>query len=112
VSFIVLLLLVLVGIGVFFSPQLFLHRALLDAKRSKVTSIQKEYEEIHRSIEQENGSSEDLSLCLEVTDRRLENAKSIRTWPYDILSVGKLAAASLIPWLTLSQKILALPIGS
>jgi len=105
---VVIVVLVLVGVGGFFAPMLVLHFALADAKQRALVDIRKEYEEMHRSTEQADGSSEDLSFRLEITDRRLESVKSVDTWPYDVYSVGELFAASVIPGLTLIEKILRL----
>jgi len=102
----IIALLILVGLVAFFAPTLLLHFALEDAKRRALVDLRKQYEEIHRLTEQEDGSSEDLSLRLEITDRRLESVKSIETWSYDIISVSELLAASVIPWLTLAERSL------
>lgn len=101
-------LFVLAGVVFFLAPQLVLHAALLDAKREVLVGVRKEYEEIRELIGTD--PPDDLSLRLDVTDRRLENAKSIRTWAYDVSSAGKLAAASVIPWLNLVEEALTLPL--
>jgi hypothetical protein len=102
------LIVVLVGVGVVFllAPQLILHDALMDAKRAELVEVRAEYRQMHQRTERE-GSSDDIALQLELTDRRLENAKAIRTWVYNLSSVGKLAAAAVIPGLTLVQKLVA-----
>lgn len=102
------LVVVLVATGaVFFAaPQLMLHDALSEAKREETVSIQAEYDEIHELIRTDADPPTDLSMRLEVADRRLENARSISTWVYNLSSVGKLAVASIIPWSTLVQQFL------
>lgn len=42
-----------------------------------------------------------------MTDRRLEGAKAIDTWMYDLSSVGKLVVASVVPGSTLVQELVA-----
>lgn len=93
------------GLVFFAAPQLILHDALADAKRAEIAAIREEYAELHRLVAAEEDPPEDLSLRLEVTDRRLENAQAISTWVYDLTSVGKLVAAAVIPWLTIVQDI-------
>jgi hypothetical protein len=97
---------VLVGVGIVFllAPQLILHDALMDAKRAELVEVRAEYRQMHQRTGQ-GGSSDDIALQLELTDRRLENAKAIRTWVYNLSSLGKLTAAALIPGLTLVQKL-------
>lgn len=100
--------LVLVGVVIFLAPMVILHVALVDSKRSRLVEVRREYDETHRLMEQGRQPDEAYSLRLEMTDRRLQNAKSIRTWPYNIVSTGKLVTASFIPWLTLVEKVSAL----
>lgn len=99
--------LVLTGTLLFLAPQVILHSALVDAKRDEIVALQDEQREIHRLTQRGSEPAEDLSLRLEASTQRLENAKSVRTWVYDISSVSKLVAASLIPWLNLFIQILA-----
>lgn len=94
----VIAILVLAGVLFFVAPQMILHAALLDAKRELLAELRKEYEAIQKRAQRDTDSPDALSLRLDVTDRQLESAKSIRTWAYDISSVGKLVAASIIPW--------------
>lgn len=93
------------GIVFFAAPQLILHDALADAKRAEIVAIREEYAELHRLVAAEDDPPGDLSLRLEVTDRQLENAQAISTWVYDLTSMGKLVAASVIPWLTIVQDV-------
>lgn len=99
-------LLVFAGSVFFLAPQLLLHDALMDAKRALLVEIRREYRDLLRDLERESTSSEAVSLRLKLVDRRLENAKAIRTWVYNFTSIGKLAVASVIPWLTLLQELL------
>jgi hypothetical protein len=95
------LLLALVGVVAFFAPFLVLHLELRHAKRRKLAEIRNEYDETRELMERDPEPSENLSFRLEVTDRRLESAKSIHTWPYNAASVWRLVTASVIPVLTL-----------
>ena len=95
-----------VGVVLFLAPQLVLHDALADAKRDVLAGIRAEYDEMDRLLRADDPPG-DLSLRLDVTDRRLEGATSIDTWVYDLSSVGKLVAASVIPWLALVQELVA-----
>ena len=106
----VIAILVLAGVVFFLAPQVVLHSALTDAKREVLVGIRKEYEEMQMSIRRGTEPLEDLPLRLDVTDRRLESAKSIRTWAYDVSSAGTLVASSVIPWLTLVEKMGELPL--
>lgn len=98
-------ILVLAGVIFFVAPQMVLHSALLDAKREVLADIRKKYGAIQKRAQQNTDTPDGLSLRLDVTDRRLESAKSIRTWVYDISSMGKLVAASVIPWLNIFIEI-------
>lgn len=103
----VIALLVFAGLVIFLAPQLRLHNALLDAKRDVLTEIRAEYDELYQSAQLGTPVPENLSPRLELTDRRLENAQAIRTWVYDLSSIGKLVAASIIPWLKLVQQFVS-----
>jgi hypothetical protein len=99
--------LVFLGVVFFLAPQLLLHDALLDAKRDVVAGIRAEYDEMAGQARGHGRASDDRSFRLEVTDRRLEGAQSIRTWVYDLPSVGALVVSSAIPWLTLVRDLLS-----
>lgn len=107
----IILLLIFMGVILFMAPQLALHSALLDAKREAQVKIRKEYEEMQQSLQENPGDAEHLSLQLEMTDRRLKSTNAIRTWPYNPKSVGKLATASIIPWLSVFERIARLVTG-
>jgi hypothetical protein len=100
---------VLVGVGVvfFLAPQLILHDALRDAKRSEVAALRNEYARLQRRMEREELSPDDVTSRLEVLDRRMENAKAIRTWVYDLSSIGRLVAAAALPGVTLVQEVVS-----
>jgi hypothetical protein len=98
--------LVTTGLVLFLAPQLILHDALMDAKRAELVTIRAEYRQMQRQAEQD-GSGDDIALRLQLTDRRLENAKAIRTWVYNLSSIGKLVTAGMIPGITLVQKLVA-----
>lgn len=100
-------LLVLIGAVLFLAPQLVLHDALSDAKREVLAGIRAEYEAMDERVRAAGEPAVDLPLRLEVTDRRLESANSIRTWVYDLSSLGGLVAASVIPWLTLVRELVS-----
>ena len=100
-------LLVFLGVVFFLAPQLLLHDALLDAKRDVLAGIRAEYDEMAGLARDPGEAPGDLSLRLEVTDRRLEEARSIGTWVYDLPSIGTLAVTSAIPWLTLLRELLS-----
>lgn len=97
--------LVVTGIVFFAAPQLILHDALVEAKHRKLVDIRREYTEMYHRMQQDVEPTETLPLELELTDRRLENAKAINTWVYNVSSISKLVAASVIPWLTLLQEV-------
>jgi hypothetical protein len=100
--------LVLVGVLHIAAPLLLLHDALQRARQELLTEIRHEYEEIRRSVRAGDEPPDRLSLWLEVTDRRRRNANSVSTWVYDVPSLSRLAAASVIPWLTLVEQVLPL----
>jgi hypothetical protein len=97
--------LVLTGLVLFLAPQLILHDALMDAKRTELATIRGEYREMYQQAKE--NADEDVSLQLQLTDRRLENAKAIRTWVYNLSAIGKLLAAAVLPGLTLVQKLVS-----
>lgn len=104
VGTVAIVLLVVAGIVFFLAPQLLLHDALQDAKRAALAEVRGEYAEIHRLAQTDAVPPETISTRLDVTDRRLANAQSIRTWVYRLSSVGKLATAAVLPWLTLVRE--------
>lgn len=101
---VLIVLVVVVGVVYFLAPQLILHDALAEAKQVELAEIRAEYEEIQELTRRDTVPSENLSLRLEVTDRRLENAESISTWVYDLSSIGMLVASSATPVLTFVQE--------
>lgn len=105
VGLVIIAVLVFVGLVFFLAPQLILHDALVDAKRTELAELRAEYRQIHQQLTSRGGSPADVELQLELTDRRLENANAIRTWVYNLSSIGKLAAAAVIPGLTLVQEV-------
>lgn len=110
-GFVALLLvatLVFIGVLHIMAPLLILHDALQKARQELLAEIRADYEEIRRSVRAGDESPDRLSLWLEVTDRRHQNAKSISTWVYDVPSLSRFVAASVIPWLTLVEHVLSL----
>jgi hypothetical protein len=98
--------LVFIGALHILAPLLILHDALQKARQELLADIRHDYEEIRRSVRAGEESPDRLSLWLEVTDRRHQNAKSISTWVYDVPSLSRFLAASIIPWLTLLEQVL------
>lgn len=98
--------LVFMGVVLLLAPQLILHDALMDAKRTELATIRVEYRQMYQAATEKN-THEDIGVQLQITDRRLENAKAIRTWVYDLSSIGKLATAAILPWLTLVQELVS-----
>lgn len=96
-------ILVVTGVVFFAAPQLILHDALVEAKHRALVDIRREYTEMHRRLREADPTGTP-SLELELIDRRLKNAEAINTWVYNVTSIGKLVAASVIPWLTLFQE--------
>jgi hypothetical protein len=98
--------LVFTGAVLFLAPQLILHDALVDAKRTELATIRVEYREMYQQVTDED-VDEDVAQQLRLIDRRLESAKAIRTWVYNISSIGKLATAAILPWITLVQELVS-----
>jgi hypothetical protein len=88
------------------APLLILHDALEKARQELLEEVRREYAEIRQSIRSAEESADELSLWLEVTDRRQQNAKAVSTWVYDLPSVSRFVAASVIPWWTIIQRAL------
>lgn len=101
-------LLVLTGLVFFIAPQLILHDALVDAKHAELYEIRREYHDLLDNSRPGGQTSDGISTRLELTDRRLDAAKAIDTWVYDLSSISKLVAASLIPWVTLLKDVRSL----
>lgn len=108
VALVLVATLVSVGVLHLAAPLLLLHDALGRARQELLADIRREYGEIRRSVRAGDDSPDRLSLWLEVTDRRHRNAKAVSTWVYDVPSLSRLAAASVIPWLTLVERLLSL----
>lgn len=100
--------LVLIGLLHIAVPLLILHDALQKARQELLREIRDDYDEIRCLIRDADESTDELSLWLEVTDRRQQNAKAISTWVYDLPSLSRFVAASVIPWLTLLERVLSL----
>jgi hypothetical protein len=98
--------LVVMGLVLFLAPQLILHDALMDAKRTELVTVRAEYRQLHQRTAETN-ADEDLALQLQLIDRRLENAKAIRTWVYNLSSIGKLVAAAITPGVALVRKLVS-----
>ncbi len=89
-------------------PLLTLHDALQDAQRELLAEIRADYDEIRHSVRTGDESPDRLSLWLEVTDRRQQNANAISTWVYDLSSLRRFLVAAAIPLLTLIDEVLSL----
>lgn len=100
--------LVLIGVLHIVTPLWILHDALQREQQDLLQEIRADYNEIRHLIREADETPDELSLWLEVTDRRLESAKSISTWVYDVPSLSRLLAASVIPWLTLIERVVTL----
>lgn len=87
---------VVVGLLLFIIPIVLLHDTLAEAKRDRLRELQQDYDTLF--AEWRDGSLEgDPSVGLEILETRRRNIKSISTWPYQLLSIGKLALGSVIP---------------
>lgn len=104
---VIIAVLVFTGTVFFVAPQLLLHDALMEAKRSELRTVHTEYRRLDRRMKRGDEPADGVDARLEVTDRRLESAKTIRTWVYDLSSIGKLVAAAAIPGLTFVQNLVS-----
>lgn len=100
--------LVLIGLLHIAMPLLLLHDALKEAKAELLLEIRAELADIHREIHDEDSSLDRLSLWLDVVDRRRQRAEAVSTWAYHLPSLRRFMVASVIPFVTLVDKVLSL----
>lgn len=91
----------IVGFAMFFAPIWMVHTKLKTTKRERLIEVEEQYDEVVRSWCDEPERDSDVTVELDRIDRIHDATRSIRTWPSDVESVGKLAIASAIPTLQL-----------
>jgi hypothetical protein len=95
-------LLIVVGLLVFWIPQMAIHDRLLEAKRERLSALEAQYVDLVEECRAEARPAEHLSAELDVLEARRRNAKEIETWAYDLPSLLPFlgsATASSVTWL-------------
>lgn len=91
----VVLFFVGVGLLAFIIPVMLLHEALAEAKRERLNSIYDDYDSLFRTWK-EGDLDGDPSVALDILETRRQNTEALSTWPYRLVSVGKLALGSVV----------------
>lgn len=101
VALMVVITLSVIGILLFFVPQITIHSSLEKEKENLLLRIGEEYDNL---LEELLGSSEDKLDTITSRIDKIEKIKdytaNIRTWIYDLPTLIRLVAASLLPLLT------------
>lgn len=95
-------LLIVVGLLVFWIPQMAIHDRLVEAKRERLSALEAQYVDLVEECRAEARPAEHLSAELDVLEARRRNAKEIETWAYDLPSLLPFlgsATASSVTWL-------------
>lgn len=84
-----------VALLVFVIPVVLLHEALVEAKRERLSDIHGDYDSLFETWKAGDLDG-DPSVALDILETRRQNVNSISTWPYQLVSVGKLALGSIV----------------
>lgn len=99
----------LVGLAIFLVPQVAIHSALVRRKRERLREIDEELDSFLNSLRDGDRSPDELSMALELHDRKRERAEGARTWLYDIRRLLHLGVSGATATLSLVGKVLDLP---
>lgn len=80
--------LILLGVLVFWIPQMAIHALLTDAKQDRLSAINEEYVALSERAQEESESADHITAELEVLDARRRNIKDVETWSYNLPSLG------------------------
>jgi hypothetical protein len=93
---------IVVGMAMFWIPQMAIHDAISAAKQDRLVAIDDEYERLLETSRSEARSPDHLATQLEIVEARRRNAKEIDTWSYNLPTllpfVGS-GIATTITWL-------------
>ena len=87
---------VAIGLLVFAIPVVLLHEALVDAKHKRLRELHQDYDTLFEEWRTDSLEG-DPSVGLEILETRRRNLETISTWPYQLVSVSKLALGSVVP---------------
>lgn len=93
---------IIIGLLVFWIPQMAIHNALTEAKQDRLAAINDEYVDLLERCRSEAAPPDHLATELEIIEARRHNAKEIKTWSYNLptlLPFFGSALASVITWL-------------
>lgn len=99
----------LVGLAIFVVPQVSIHSALVRRKRERLREIDEELDEFLESLRAGERGPDELSMALELHDRKRERVAGTRTWLYDVRRLLHLGVAGATAAVSLVRKVLELP---
>jgi hypothetical protein len=79
--------LILVGVLVFWLPQMAIHARLTEAKQDRLSAINDEYVALSEQARMESESVDYIATELEILDARRRNIKDVETWSYNLPSL-------------------------
>lgn len=87
--------LILIGILVFWIPQMAIHTLLRDAKQDRIAALNGEYERLLQRCREESGPPEYLLAELDIIEKQHRNATDIKTWSYNIPALLPLVGSAV-----------------
>lgn len=99
----------LVGVAIFLVPQVAIHSALVRRKRERLREIDEELDAFLNSLRDGDRGPDELSMALELHDRKRERVESARTWLYDVRRLLHLGVSGATATISLVGKVLDLP---
>jgi hypothetical protein len=99
----------LVGIAIFAVPQVAIHSALVRRKRERLRELDEELDAFMESLRAGDREPDELSMALELHDRKRERVAGARTWLYDGRRLLHLAVSGITATVSLVGSVLDLP---
>lgn len=99
----------LVGLAIFVVSQVSIHSALVRRKRERLREIDEELDPFLALLRAGDRGSDELSMALELHDRKRERVASARTWLYDVRWLLCLGISGATAALSLLGRVFDLP---
>jgi hypothetical protein len=94
--------LILVGVAVFWVPQIAIHDAIMAAKHDRLAAIEAEYDRLLEQCRATDGSPDGIGTEFDIVEAQRRNAVDIDTWSYNLPSLLTFLGSGLattVTWL-------------
>lgn len=87
--------LLLLGMLVFWLPQMAIHATLTEAKQERLAALDREYAALSRRAQMESEPIDRIATELDVLDARRRNVREVRTWAYNLPTLIPLVGSGI-----------------